>query len=204
MKNKILVILFALTVMSGCSFVKDKVNETKILDDMNKTVANQNKNIDLSIKAAEQIEQLATNMESSPNGLSDAKRKEALSLLENAVKDVKAYSEGAKKIHDGMPQLKELATKFQDAETKKLAEQFVVDFEKGMKTEIEVSAAQGQFVGVFGKFLKDSTDKNATELENAESKFNNALKQQEKDITQFNQSWKKFVEKAGSKVEESK
>ncbi|SDY48254.1 hypothetical protein [Thermoactinomyces sp. DSM 45892] len=187
----LVVSLSLLTVVTGCSFVKDQVNATAIANDMDKIVKEANNNGEFSRKVDLQlaeIEKLAPEGKITPDV-----SKKAQPFLDNALKEAKAFSEAMKKIEADIPKLKELAAKFTDAETKKLAEQFVADFEKSSKLDIQFGVAQEQFVEAKGKNVK-SLGKDSS-IDDARVKYNDLVNQSEASINEFNKSWNEFNKK---------
>ncbi|TCP70079.1 hypothetical protein [Baia soyae] len=183
--------LFLLTAATGCSFVKDQVNATAIADDMHKIVEKANKNEDLSTKSDEQLSEFEKMIKGK---ITSDVIKKAQPHLDNALKEAKAYSEATKKVESDIPKLKGLAAKFTDTEIKKLADQFVADFEKSIKLDIQRGALQEQYIEANGKYLK-SLGKDDKSVNDVVEKYNNSSSQATAGTEQFNKSWEEFNKK---------
>lgn len=192
-----------LTGATGCSFVKDTVNAVSIAEDMNKVVTQANKNTEIYEKADAKVREF-DKLVGDGSALTPELVKKAQPLLDEAKKDAVAYSEAVKKVQAELPKLKEAATKFDDAETKKLADQFVSDFEKSTQLEVQFSAAQEEYIAINEKFLKafvDGKELDAKEFNAVLDKYNGLSDQFASSIEQFNKSWKEFNTKVtGDKV----
>ncbi|MDQ0416903.1 hypothetical protein J2Z48_001075 [Croceifilum oryzae] len=190
-------LVFLLTATTGCSFIKDQVNATAIADDMNKIVEKANTNDELVQKINGQYEEFGKVLQG--NKITPDVAKKAQPYLDNALKDAKSYDEAVKKLASDIPKLKELVAKFTDAETKKLADQFVTDFEKSSKLEVQYSETQLKLIEADKNFLntngkevagKDLVDKHA-----------DLNKQLQTSIDEFNKSWGEFNKKVtGDKI----
>ncbi|SDY48206.1 hypothetical protein [Thermoactinomyces sp. DSM 45892] len=203
MKKMILalsVTLFFLTVGTGCTFVKDQVNVTAIFDEMSKVVDQTWIDIEFNKKANEELSKFEKMIEDG-NITSDIAKK-AQPHLDNALKEAQAYSEANKKIESDIPKLKELAARFNDVEIKKLADQFVTDFEKSTKLDIQFSAVQVQYIEANGKWLK-SLGKDDKDVNDIVDKYDNLSDQSEAGVDQFNKSWEEFsIKMTGEKLKE--
>lgn len=198
--------LFLLTGATGCSFVKDTVNAAAIAEDMNKVVLASNKTEELNKKVEDKMGELEKAVGTDASKATPESLKKAVTLLEQASVDAKAYTDEVKKLQNELSKLKDSAAKFDDAETKKLAEKFVADFTALSTVKVEYSSIQEvvlkEMKTLYEAMSAGKEPGNLSAFEETMKKFGELNGKYTTSLDQFNKSWEEFNKKVtGNKVE---
>ncbi len=202
MKRKLFILfLCGLCLISGCSFVQDTYDATKLTNEMQYLVDNANKLINQQME----IDKVMTDPD--PNTRDKIKIQQALDLLKRGNEQViPAFEQSVKQIKARELSFEAKTNRLENGEVKQLAKDTLKNYQEMMSEHLayaeearKFAAIQTQFFGILQKG-KEPTDAEIDKMNVELEIYGKKTDQLNAKIDAFNEKWEKLANKSGSEM----